>query len=143
MFITKQKADGSVERYKARIVAKGYTQTARIDYLETFNPVVKLTTVRILLSIVVANDWHIEQLDVNTTFLQGDLHEEVYLDLPQGLQVPNGKLVCKLGKSLYGLKQASRQWNTKLTEALLHVAIHNPKLITAYSPKTLPLVSLL
>ena len=107
-FTIKYKANGSIERYKARLATRGYTQTLHIDYQETFAPVAKMNLVRILLSLVANLNWNLFQFDVKNAFLHGNL-EEVYMDFPPGFEViSNNKRVCKLNNSLYGLKQSPR-----------------------------------
>ncbi|GJS00359.1 ribonuclease H-like domain-containing protein [Tanacetum coccineum] len=114
----KYKFDGEVDRYKARLVANGFGQKEGIDYEETFSPIIKMGTIRCLISLAVQNNWNIFQMDVNNVFLYGDLNEEVYMLPSPGFFNPFDKKVCRLKRSLYGLKQAPRQWNHKLTEAL-------------------------
>nr|CAN65095.1 hypothetical protein VITISV_011639 [Vitis vinifera] len=119
IFTIKYKADGNVDRYKARLVAKGFTQSYGIDYQETFAPVAKLNTVRVLLSLAANLDWSLHQLDVKNAFLNGDLEEEVYMDIPAGLETTsNFNKVCRLRKSLYGLKQSPRAWFERFTKVV-------------------------
>ncbi|KAH9803716.1 hypothetical protein KPL71_001892 [Citrus sinensis] len=112
-WVYKIKRDGNdqVERYRARLVVKGYAQKEGIDFNEIFSPVVRLTTVRIVLAMCATFDLHLEQLDVKTAFLHGELEEEIYMLQLEGFtEKRNENLVCKLNKSLYGLKQSPRCW---------------------------------
>ena len=119
VFNVKYKADGRIDRYKARLVAKGFTQTYGIDFQETFAPVAKLNTIRVLLSLAANLDWNLHQLDVKNAFLNGDLEEEVYMEIPSGLKLSSSNdLVCKLQKSLYGLKQSPRAWFERFTKVI-------------------------
>jgi hypothetical protein len=110
VFSIKHKVDDSIERYKARLVANGYTQTYRIDYQETFSPVAKLNTVRVLLSLAANLDWLLHQFDVKNAFLHKDIKKEVYMDIPPGYMSSSPGIVCRLQRSLYGLKQLPRAW---------------------------------
>ena len=127
VYKVKFKADGSVERYKARLVVKGFTQKYGIDYQETFSPVIKMNIVRCLISLAAHKRWNLYQLDVNNAFLHGNLREEFYMKVRDGIPHKPGQ-VCWLNKSLYGLKQASREWNAKPVEELIRQGFYQSKL---------------
>ncbi|KAH9657500.1 retrovirus-related pol polyprotein from transposon RE2 [Citrus sinensis] len=120
VFRVKYNPDGSISKYKARLVAKGFHQTYGVDFFETFSPVVKPCTIRIILRLAVMNHWTIRQLDVNNAFLKGVLNEEVFMHQPEGFLDPqHPTYICKLNKALYGLKQAPRAWYDRLKGSLL------------------------
>ena len=125
VFRIKSEEGNSKPRYKARLVVKGFSQKKGVDFEEIFSPVVKMFSIRVVLGLATVLDLEIEQLDVKTAFLHGDLEEEIYMEQPEGFRVPGKEnLVCRLKKSLYGLKQAPRQWYKKFDSFM---ADHNFK----------------
>ena len=132
IYKTKFSPNGQVDRFKARLVAKGYHQEGGIDYHENFSPVIKVTTIRLLLSLTISKNWQIHQLDISNAFLHGDLKELIYMEQPQGftdIALPHH--VCRLRKSLYGLKQAPREWYHKLSSQLLRLSFTGSKTDTS------------
>jgi hypothetical protein len=128
IFRHKLLADGSLDRYKARWVLRGFTQRPGIDYDETFSPVVKPATVRVVLSLALSQDWPIHQLDVKNAFLHGTLTETVYCVQPAGfVDSSRPDYVCRLNKSLYGLKQAPCAWHHRFASHLLSLGFVEAK----------------
>ncbi|GJR61143.1 retrovirus-related pol polyprotein from transposon TNT 1-94 [Tanacetum coccineum] len=116
----KMKADGTVDKYKARVVIQGFRQREGLDYFDTYSPVTRITSIRMIIAIAALRNLEIHQMDVKTAFLNGDLEEEIYMNQPEGFIAPGqeGK-VCRLVKSLYGLKQAPKQWHQKFDHTML------------------------
>ena len=128
IFKHKLQADGSLERYKARWVLRGFTQRPGVDFDETFSPVVKPATVRTVLSLALSRRWPIHQLDVKNAFLHGTLSETVYCAQPVGFEDPaRPDFVCRLNRSLYGLKQAPRAWYSRFATYLLSLGFVEAK----------------
>ncbi|RVW86309.1 Retrovirus-related Pol polyprotein from transposon TNT 1-94 [Vitis vinifera] len=120
IFKRKMKVDGSIDKYKARLVIKGYRQTKGLDYFDTYSPVTRINSVRMVLAIAALRNLEIHQMDVKTAFLNGDLDEEIYMEQPEGFSaLGQEKKVCKRVKSLYGLKQAPKQWHEKFDNVML------------------------
>ena len=114
VFKIKKLPNGQVDKYKARLCARGFTQEYGVDYFETFAPVIRMESLRILLALAVAQDWEIHQMDVVSAYLLGNLEEEAYVEAPEGLSIP-AENVLKLNKGMPGLKQSGRTWNKKIT----------------------------
>eukprot|EP00253_Pinus_taeda_P003538 PITA_03538 len=119
VYRTKYGPDGKVDKHKARLVAKGFSQVEGIDYTETFSPVAKMNSIRLILSLAASFKWEVHQMDVKSAFLHGDLREEIYMEQPIWFIQANSSLVCWLKKSLYALKQAPRAWYAKMDSFLL------------------------
>ncbi|KAL2231966.1 UNVERIFIED_CONTAM: Retrovirus-related Pol polyprotein from transposon TNT 1-94 [Sesamum indicum] len=119
VYRVKEESDGK-KRYKARLVVKGFQQRYGIDFTDVFTPVVKLTTIRLMLSMVAVENLELQQMDVKTAFLHGDLEEEIYMVQPEGYN-GDDQQVCRLKKNLYGLKQAPRQWYRKFDNFMLEI----------------------
>uniref|UniRef100_A0A2N9FCF5 Reverse transcriptase Ty1/copia-type domain-containing protein n=1 Tax=Fagus sylvatica TaxID=28930 RepID=A0A2N9FCF5_FAGSY len=124
VFKIKTRSNGSIERYKARLIAKGFTQEYDIDYEETFAPVAHLSSVRTLLTVAASRQWKLFQMDIKNAFLNGDLSEEVYMQPPPGLSHPPDK-VCRFRRALYGLKQAPRDWFAKFSSTVSRLELED------------------
>ena len=128
MFKIKHNADGSIERYKARLVTQGYSQRYGGDYDEMFSPVVRFESIQTVIALSIQMGFKLHQIDVTSAFLNGELKDEVYMKHPEAFKVKDKEdLVCKLSKSLYGLKQSSRCWNSVLDEHLKSIGFLQTK----------------
>ena len=120
VFEVKMQPDGSIERYKARLVAREFSQQCGLDYDETFSPVVNIIIVRVLIALAVSKAWKVWQMDVINAFLYGEVNQEIYMEQTKGLAIKEKhEFVCKLRKTLYGLKQAPTTWYEKIVKFLV------------------------
>ncbi|CAN1323872.1 Retrovirus-related Pol polyprotein from transposon TNT 1-94 [Linum perenne] len=137
VYTVKFHPDGSLDRHKARLVAQGYRQEYGIDYDETFAPVAKMQTVRLLLAVAAQSNWPLLQLDVKNSFLYGRLKETVFMECPHGFDKGSRDVVCLLKRSLYGLKQAPRAWFETFQQTILQSgfvqSLNDPSLFTKTS----------
>jgi transposase InsO family protein len=125
VFKLKKLPDGSIDRFKARVVARGFTQKAGIDFTETFAPVVRFNTLRVLLAITAMEDLELDQVDFKSAYLNGEIEEEVYIELPDGYK--QGNKVGKLNKAIYGTRQGGNRWHAKLDQAFHHMGFTRSK----------------
>ncbi|KAG6606576.1 Integrase catalytic core protein [Phytophthora cinnamomi] len=130
VFKIKRNADGSIEKFKARLVAKGFVQKYGIDYTETFSPVVKYVTLRMIIAVAKYFGWPMDQLDVVTAFLYGLMKEKVFCSVPEGVELDDGFDCVELLKAIYGLKQASRVWNETFDEYVRSIGFR----VSSYDP---------
>jgi hypothetical protein len=128
VFLIKRKADGSIERHKAHLVAKGFNQQPGINYDETYNPVIKPTMVHTVLSFAISSGWSLRPIDIHNAFLHGDLSEQVFMSQPLGYQhLAYPTHVCQLQKAIYGLKQAPCAWFSRLSSWLIALGFHGSR----------------
>jgi hypothetical protein len=122
IFKVKLNPDGSINKYKARLVAKGFRQKKGIDYYQTYAPVVKMASIRTILTVATANNLRVDQLDVESAYFNGEMDTEVYMEqLPGFIDKKHPNYVCRLWKALYGLKQAGNRWNVLVNTYLLEL----------------------
>ncbi|KAK8689569.1 hypothetical protein V6N13_088283 [Hibiscus sabdariffa] len=119
-FQTENESNGSIDKYKARLVIKGYRKKEGLDYFDTYSHVSRITSIRMILAIAVLRNLEVHQMDVKKAFLNGELDEEIYMEQPKGHVVPGQeRKACRLVKSLYGLKQAPNQWHEKFDNVMM------------------------
>jgi Reverse transcriptase (RNA-dependent DNA polymerase) len=124
VFRLKHNATRNIVKYRACVVAKGFTQQPRVDFRETFAPITKLASIQSMIALAITHDWELYQIDIKSAYLNGDLKEMIFMNLPPGYTPPGstGK-VCKLKKSIYGLKQAGCQWYQKLSNCFDRIGL--------------------
>jgi len=144
VFAIKRKADGSTDKFKARLVADGSTQKHWVDFNRVFATVVKALTIRLVLAIAAARDYNLTSLDIRQAYLQATIDEDLYMRAPPGINSRGGELVCKLRRSLYGLKQAGREWARLLARVLVALngcpgySGHDPGVNTSITDESAP-----